>query len=92
LVNTDTFPYRSGSPVALPSVSIGGITSSGVMPLAVPGSAPLPCLLDTTPYGTRGSADRVSTSSTSPGSAPVTYTGPVTTCGPSTSKFLVVRS
>ena len=49
--------------------------------------APLPWRLEMTPYGTRGSADSGSILRTSPGRAPSTYTGPVTTCGPSASKL-----
>ncbi len=96
-VNTETLPYLSGSPVGRPSVATGGMTSSSVMPSGAPpfacrASAPLPWRLDTTPYGTRGSMESISTLSTSPGRAPATWIGPVTTWGPSRSKSLGVRS
>ena len=47
-----------------------------------PGSAPLPCRLEITPYGTRSGRSSTSILSTSPGSAPRTAIGPVMTCGP----------
>ena len=46
----------------------------------------MPWRFETTPYGTRGRSARISTSSTSPGCAPATATGPVITCGPSFAK------
>ena len=47
-----------------------------------PGSAPFPCRLEITPYGTRSGRSSTSILRTSPGSAPRTATGPVITCGP----------
>jgi len=50
-----------------------------------PGKAPRPWRLETVPYGARGRSCSTVTASTSPGSAPATAMGPVTTCGPSAS-------
>ena len=46
------------------------------------GAAPRPGPVTLAPYGTRISTSSMRTSSMSPGRAPSTYTGPVSTCGP----------
>jgi hypothetical protein len=80
--------------VAHRQVRVAGVEQRplGTAPPASRGNAPLPCRLEITPYGTRGRTDSISTLSTSPGPAPSTWIGPVTTCGPSTSKLRGVRS
>ncbi len=69
-------PYEPSTPANTLTVSPPVGYSSG--------SAPLPCRFDTTPYGTRGRVSSTVIFSRSPGRAPVTAIGPVTTCGPST--------
>ena len=56
---------------------VPGSSNSGRFP-----SAPFPRRMAFHPQSTHGSAVRISTLSTSPGSAPCTATGPVMTCGP----------
>jgi hypothetical protein len=51
-VNTDTFPYFRGSPVARPSIVVGMTSAAVIPPAAVANdaaSAPFPCLLEMTP-------------------------------------------
>ncbi len=80
-----SWPGASGSSPRVPVSStaakaLNTSPSSGYSP----GSAPFPCRLEITPYGTRGRVSRTVTASRSPGRAPATWTGRETTCGPST--------